>query len=256
MSFCVSTMDVHVVSLHQSTDLSKIRSKLPGCTVRHHPAVDLRDADALQLYRDGMISLAAYQVVTHRAGRKWHWEFSTLGAVGLAQSWLQILRSHDSDRWLMICEDDVVFQESIQHLVKDAQALTSKFDIIAFGPLFTSGTRTYVDGTFFTADMFWGCHAVLIHPQSVEMLISILSMPLEMQIDCLFSVKSQTGEIRVLLCDHGAQQRVHASSIQTQCPLCSISGITGCFNYTIATLVTAVIAMCLFLMSAALHISI
>ena len=220
-----NSIEVRVISLTEPTDALTSLSVMFS-NVAAAATVDLREAKADQLLRKGWISLSAWETM-RRGHRRWHREFTRPGAVGLVRSVVDILgRRRDDGVWTLICEEDVVPAASLPDAVERLVAAYEqcRFDVAILGGWLPSDVAASCVPGFarLTAENFFGTHAWLVPPQSHAKLHKLLDVPMESQLDAHLSQLAISGQI-TLVAEHGmrsATQRPHASTIQSDCPLC------------------------------------
>ena len=190
-------------------------------------AIDLRRTPVSLLVKSGLVSLGAAKSLL--AGRKWHHELSSRGAVGIAQA-NRIAMEDDPTVPLLLCEEDLVIhnQEFFRRDVRLAQS--SDFDLVVFGFLPQGSVKRlldFPDGWVEIGGMFHLLHAVYVSPRGRKVIGKYLrSHPLEMQIDSRYGSMAEQGLIRVAGTLNGSVgQKVHRSSIQEitgTCLLCIV----------------------------------
>ena len=218
-------IDVSVISLDRKRDLSELRRLFPESNVSLQQGVDLRKVDVDVLLTSGIIGHVGRKNL--KKGRKWHHELNSKGGVGLAQAnRLALLK--DVSRPLFLLEDDYRIQDS-QKMFHEMNLMLSgyvEYDMAVFGA-FTIGERgvwereaSLPSGWYIlNPDVnFYGLHAVLYSPSAREKIGHLLSSPIDMQIDSLFSSYGQSHpdfRILVQLDNPSVVQKIHVSSIQT-----------------------------------------
>lgn len=216
--------------------ISNFHSFFPNVDATIQNAVDLRKIPEDKLFENNLISMHAYLTMTE--GRKWDREVNSKGAVGLAQAnRIALLDSNNSDKSILLCEDDCMISNPHQFVNEINQLLnnTSLFDVAVFGVRLIKESESQIDPVPFMPDgwyylgtnsHFWFTHCVLYTPKGRKIVGEYLKYEkLEMQIDSLYSYMNKLKSIRVIVqvSNISAKQKSHASSIQTDyCPICEM----------------------------------
>lgn len=226
---------IKVISFSKQLSLlSVFNSLFPGVDTSIQEAVDFREISEDKLFKNNLISMSAYLSMT--GGRKWDREVNSIGAVGLAQAnRIALLSSNDSDKSVLLCEDDCIISKPEQFVYEINQLLnnTSLFDLAVFGIELLEETESHLDPVPFmpagwyyldTNSHFWMTHCVLYTPEGRRKVGEYLkNEKLEMQIDGLYSYMNKLGIIKVIVqvTNRSAVQKAHVSSVQTDnCPIC------------------------------------
>jgi hypothetical protein len=191
--------------------------------------------------------------MTLKGGRKWHFELSSAGGVGLAQS--NRLALDESDRPLLLLEDDFKMHDCVRFTQECKTLLThlDAFDVACFGVSFRgraddlSAAEFMSDAWQFATGQFFFTHCVMYSPRGRSIVRRwLLENPLDMQIDGLLGSLAQMGRIKLLLQTRRAsvKQHLHVSQIQHgTCVLCDVDP-----KITLCSLIKA----CIIVVSAAL----
>lgn len=231
-------IDVAVISMDEQRELGELESMFPHSSVRVQRGVDFRDTDVLNLYRSGMIGTSAYKTI--QEGRKWHWEIGSKGAVGLAHA--NRLALGAGTRPLLLLEDDytIIDHSKFVREIENLHANMDQIDIAVFGAIIYHGSVNDLKSVSFTptgwyhlhGNMFWNLHCVFYSPSGREKVKRLLSRErLEMQMDSLYSIWSETDDLKIILQlgPSTSTQRKHTSSIQTsECALCDVTPQSHC----------------------------
>lgn len=226
-------MDVRVISLREDFDLSSLRALFPRSDVAVQPAVDLRDVDARDMYRADLIGESTLTTLT--SGRKWHWEFSGKGGVGLAHANRLALESGRNA--LLLLEEDfrVGDDDRFRREVALLRAHADEFDLAVFGVKFLGDRRQLRPVAFMppgwyqlVRDKFWYTHCALYTPRGRETIAKLLrERRLEMQIDSLYATWAEMRLVTVLVQvdDATVTQRAAATSTVQEdvCVLCDLT---------------------------------
>lgn len=227
-------MEVLVISLKSSIS-PHILKVFPEAKL--HPAVDARQMDPVQLQQDGVLSAtAAFNLAR---GRKYHYEISGLGAVGLYLSVREALK-RTPDTALLLIEEDCLPSQRLPDVCRALLRRASEFDVAVHGPLRVDDhSPSSVHPEFGRLKgFFWCTHAVLYTPHGRAATLRGIEGEVDMQIDGKLSVLNEyfpvvgTPPLRVMVQIKGemlASQRRHSSTIQTQrhCIVCNISPSQG-----------------------------
>ena len=248
-----SRLEVKVISMNAHTKaLDRTRKLFPQVTLQE--GVDLRDVDASILLDKNLISFSAFESL--QGGRKWHRELSSKGAVGVAQA--NRLALYGSDDPLLLLEEDCVLEDQILQEVETLLQHEDTFDIAVFGAILTDGrvdktTRpvTFMPhaGWFYhsTSMRFILLHCVLYSSRGRKNASRLLAMPIEMQLDHMYSLHAATGKLEILLqlSNASASQELHLSTIQDNCRLCDMHVSKTVFNqqYVVVTLIILSLAV-------------
>lgn len=223
-------VEVRIISLGGGYE-SQFRSN--GFTnVERVAAVDYRSESPISLYRQGKITINAMDT-WNGGSRKWSREFVGGGAVGLQQSMIKVLtRDRDENVWTLMCEEDCIPQHNLHTVVtKLIQSYAScPFDLVSIGPHVFASTPSCISGFGYPTRVFFGCHCMLIPPSAHTLISEKLSRPQEVQVDSYIAQLSIVGELKVLVqtSTPSASQAHTPTTIQTACPLCSVSASHGC----------------------------
>jgi hypothetical protein len=216
-------IDVLVISLHKHP-LENLKKLFPRSRVDLQTAVDLRNVDVSDLYETGLIGQAGYDTIT--SGRKRHSELNSKGGVGLAHA-NRLALAKDPQRPLLLLEDDYDIKNRTRFL-KQMQILyehMDRFDLATFGARKIKGVvGKKVDvmpkGWYHlaTGSRFINLHAVVYSVSGRQKVAQWLARePLDMQIDSLYSLWTETRGLRILANFKArvVTQKSHKSTIQT-----------------------------------------
>lgn len=185
---------------------------------RHFDAVDLRGVSASQLLQEKKITTNAYETIQN--GRKYHHEIDTGGAVGLHRSFYEVLRQN-TNADILVCEDDCVPNKLIVDMLTAFRGQQHLFDMIVFGPLRYAPTHKS-PSPFRNFDVlksyYWGNHCIYFSTHGRSKLARLLSAPVDVHLDALFSRLAMYSDVRALIQSGGvplAVQGAHVTTIQT-----------------------------------------
>lgn len=224
-------LDVRVITLNDAFDVMPLKTLLPGADVRVQPAVDFRRVPPMALAKAQVVAPSGF--ATLQGGRKWHFELNSAAGVGLVQSVRVALE--ESDRPLLLLEDDFVIADQVRWVRECKTLLThlDAFDVASFGATFL-GSRSGLSPARFMGDDAWNfaqghftfTHCVMYSPRGRGIVRRRLrDQPLDMQLDGLLGQLAEMDVLTVLLQLRraSATQRIHLSHIQTDaCALCHI----------------------------------
>lgn len=224
--------DVYVISLGNTVPPA-IARVFPEA--RLFSGIDLRNADPLELLRDGVITESAYESISR--GRKYHHEFSGVGGVGLYVGVRKLLNAGNGP--VLVMEEDCMPSPDAPAAARGMLKRAESFDMAVLGPLLVESAlpaKQDVHPNFgWLSGYFWGMHAVLYTSQGRRLVRDTLAGPCDLQIDGKLSRASVymglqpdicLPVIRTLVQTSGpplAQQLTHQSTIQTKdCPACDV----------------------------------
>ena len=228
-------VEVRIISMNPNpTSLQMMRNLFDDVAVTR--AVDLRSRTAQQLFNDNLITSTAATTMLF-GKRKWHREFTAGGAVGLVESMKLVLRRHRSTSraWTLICEEDCRPAPNLRTVVERLMHGYQKgcrFDAAMIGSSFAKSSPSCIDGFHKITGYFLGMHCFLVSPDAHVKLSNILSVPLNVQVDSLFSEMILLNRLYVIgqVGERSAKQSRHQSTIQQahDCPLCNVNPSHGC----------------------------
>lgn len=223
-------IEVRIISLGTGND--QMFRQIGFTNVERVPAVDYRKESPLNLYQQGKITINAMDTWSG-GSRKWSREFVGGGAVGLQQSMIKVLsRDREDEVWTLMCEEDCVPKHNL-HTVVSKLILSYEscpFDVAIIGPFVFDSKPSCITGFGYPKKVFFGTHCLLVAPEAHSLLIDKLSRPQEVQVDSYIAQLALVGELKVLVqtSKPSAAQSFTPSTIQTSCPLCSVSAAGGC----------------------------
>lgn len=223
-------IEVRIISLRSGND--NMFRNIGFTNVERVPAVDYRNESALNLYQQGKITINALDTWSG-GSRKWSREFVGGGAVGLQQSMIKVLsRDREDEVWTLMCEEDCVPKHNLHTVVsKLIQSYEScPFDVAIIGPFVFDSKPSCITGFGYPKKVFFGTHCLLVAPEAHSLLVDKLSKPQEVQVDSYIAQLALVGELKVLVqtSKPSAVQAWTPTTIQTSCPLCSVSAAGGC----------------------------
>lgn len=223
-------IEVRIISLGTGND--QMFRKIGFTNVERVPAVDYRKESPSNLYQHGKITINALDT-WNGGSRKWSREFVGGGAVGLQQSMIKVLsRDREDEVWTLMCEEDCIPKHNLYTVIsKLVQSHEScPFDLVSIGPFVFASEPSCITGFGYPKKVFFGCHCVLVPPSSHGVLVDKLSRPQEVQVDSYIAQLALVGELKVLVqtSKPSATQAFTPTTIQTSCPLCSVSAADGC----------------------------
>lgn len=223
-------LDVRVISLDSNYCTQELRALFPHAAVSVQVGVDLRKSSPVALYHAGIVGPSA--LTTIMMGRKWHWELSSKGGVGLAHAnRLALSKGHEP---LLLLEEDYNIRNLSQFVDEVAllHAHQEEFDMAIFGATYHGRIADLTAVTFMPPgwyymdrDTFWCTHCVLYSANGRVRTLGHLLGPIDMQIDGLYSLLAQTSMLRVIVQakHHTVTQKSHPSEIQDdRCILCDM----------------------------------
>jgi hypothetical protein len=234
-------MHTVVISLGDGRE-AKARAELAVAGhVSVQPAVDLRAADPQRLYDEGLITVGALLSITQ--GRRAHHEIPSTGAVGYWQSQLAILRRWRG-RWLMICDEDVLFLPGHLAAVRALQEAHGRscgagFDFASFGVGRLEGRDDAPADTSLTglppgwrapSVNHYGSHCVLWSPEGTRRVLALLGGRQDIQFDLFIYAMHAMGYLDGAVQEERVSTAVqlrHASTIQGDCALCHVPPARG-----------------------------
>lgn len=225
-------LDVIVITFNDDKDLSQLRTLLPGAHVSTQRAVDVRGVDINTLESAKIVSASG--VTTLQRGRKWHHELNSRGTIGVAHA--NRLAMERGDRALLLLEDDYKISNAVKFVdeVRRLMQYPQEFEMAVFGAMMLDklDRKTPVDfmprGWFVREGTarFIRLHCVFYTPTGRrQMRRWLFETQLDMQLDALYGVWSQTRGVRVLLQTQrfSVDQKWHVSTIQNDvCVMCDI----------------------------------
>tara|TARA_Y100001934_G_C12318163_1_gene758667 strand:- start:837 stop:1658 length:822 start_codon:yes stop_codon:yes gene_type:complete len=218
-------VEVKIISLSSHNRKHKVQEVFPKASF--YKAVDLRTKTPENLLETKIITPSGFESL--KAGRKYHHELGSAGAVGLALSFWNILKEKNGP--ILICEDDCIPSRLLPDVVDNLLEVSSQFDLVIFGPVMYENknlAREFSVKNFeFLNDYFWGTHACLFTEQGRKKLTKYMEPPVDIQIDSLFSRLALYSDLKVLIQVSGvplASQQSHTSTVQSQepCFLCNL----------------------------------
>ena len=225
----MATTDVRVISLQPNPPLLARVKRDFGDHAKLAPAVDTRRVSANSLVKSGLISLNAAEAL--EAGRKWHKELPSAGAVGLYHTNRLIM--HEGKGAVLILEDDCSYD--LARLKRELQrllALGDSVDVAVFGARRVHDTETTpsdMGGGWvrFVKGGFWYAHCVFYSAAGRRKMRKYLRLQQEAQYDYYIAMLGSRGMLRVHLNhDYGiAWQSGRTTTLQTDvCLLCYLPG--------------------------------
>ena len=196
-------------------------------------AIDLRSKSADELVLNGDLSLNGYLTVKY--GRKWHWELSSSGGVGIIKSTIKALNQSESS--LLLLEEDCTILPNAEHQFKIDIELLQKnednFDIAVFSGKCYDETTKHVEfmsnGWYYLTGCYMYNHCVYYSKNGRKKILNVLQNTIPCtQIDGLYGILNDLGTVRVIVKKYGhipIYQNKHSSTIQNDlCLLCFIPG--------------------------------
>ena len=249
---------VYIISLKGTStyDFSKHFSN-----VNYFQAVDARKNTPRYYYNKGIISQRV--LMDLEDGRKHHYGFSGIGAIGLFLSYKKLVEKLIEDgvnENVLICEEDCLIK-NIKAFERKVNLLKNKdFDCAAMGSYKFENfmlknsllNKQYEDSNSIIINYiippelnndfehynkyFILLHSVIWSPKGLKKVVKHLNNTIELQLDALLSFLSYNGNINVLLEKHSTtKQAEHFSTLGNdgECKLCNTDALDGKYNKTI-----------------------
>ena len=223
-------LEVKVITLKSTPPpiVETLRSVL-GADVAVVPGMDVRSADADNLVRAGILGNAGYASL--RRGRKQHHELPGKGGIGCYLAHMRAIETTDVHRSLLVVEDDCVIKDT-RLFLEDLERLLQQqdeFDVAVYGALRDGGAGGAggADGagggprwSRLAKDESFILMQCVLYTPAARVLLPTLAYPVDMQIDAMWSILQQRGQLRILASCDNVVQAWHVSSIQEAIGTC------------------------------------
>ena len=190
--------DVYVVSLESSISRA-ITDEFPGARLQE--AIDLRDSDPQQMYRQGLVTRTGAQDMLE--GKRRHRDLSP-GAVGLHWSVHAALARGDGA--ILLLEDDCLPYKGIAADVEELMRYSERFDVAVFDPTALAVKPLPCEGLpgcGWLRSPFWSTLCVLYSATGRKKCLKAFAEPPSVQIDGLLSQLVLFDEILLLCVQRG-----------------------------------------------------
>jgi hypothetical protein len=248
---------VYIISLKETSsyDFRKHFSN-----VNYFKAVDARKNTPRYYYDKGIISQRV--LIDLERGRKEHWGFPSVGAIGLILSnkkLVEKLLAEGINENVLICEEDCLIK-NIKEFERKVNLLKNKdFDCVVFGAggfkkiikkteldKQYNESNSIITGYIIPSELnndfqhykeyFMFTHSLIWSPKGLKKVIKYLNDTIELQLDGLFAFLSEKDHINLLVENKAiTEQAEHFSTLgnDVECKLCNTNALDGKYNKTI-----------------------
>ena len=216
-------LDTPVYIISVNNDIS-FNFKEYFSNVNIYPAIDTRNTSAIKLFNNELITWRAYNDLLN--GRKDHFGFAGIGAIGLYLTYRKILRDNKyQNKNILICEQDCIINDVPEFLRKIKNLNNnSNFDCAVFGANYHSNGNTTKDFIYYK-NSFVFTQSILWSPLGIQNILNYINDKIEIQLDSFFSQLTISGKLNLLMeTNKTTSQELHESLLQndSDCKLCDI----------------------------------
>lgn len=216
-------LDIPIYVISVNNDISFNFQKYFS-NVNIYSAIDTRNTTPTKLLNNNIITWRAYNDLVN--GRKDHFGFSGIGAIGLYLTYRKILMENKyQNKNILICEQDCLINDIPEFLRKIKNLNNnSNFDCAVFGANYHSNGNTTKDFIYYK-NSFVFTHSILWSPLGIQQILNYINDKIEIQLDSFLSQLTINGKLNLLMeTNKTTSQELHESLLQndSDCKLCDI----------------------------------
>ena len=189
-----------------------------------YPAIDTRNTSAIKLLNNEVITWRAYNDLIN--GRKDHFGFSGIGAIGLYLTYRKILSEIKyTNKNVLICEQDCLIS-NLSEFIRKIKSLKNNynFDCAVFGANHHSNENN--KDFIYYKKSFVLTHSILWSPLGIQSILNYINDKIEIQLDSFLSQLIIHSKLNLLMeTNKTTSQENHISLLENDidCKLCDVS---------------------------------
>ena len=189
-----------------------------------YPAIDTRNTSPIKLLNNEVITWRAYNDLIN--GRKDHFGFSGIGAIGLYLTYRKILSEIKyTNKNVLICEQDCLIS-NLSEFIRKIKSLENNynFDCAVFGANHHSNENN--KDFIYYKNSFVLTHSILWSPLGIQSILNYINDKIEIQLDSFLSQLIIHSKLNLLMeTNKTTSQENHISLLENDidCKLCDIS---------------------------------
>ena len=250
---------VYIISLNNTSifDFSRYFTN-----INYIKAIDIRNNLPIDYLKDNIISWRVYNDIVN--GRKDHFAFPGMGAIGLYLSYRKIINKLNKlnlKNNVLICEQDCLIN-NISQFSRKVNLLNNnkdKFDCAIFGPMYKNIDKIDIFDSISTLSNdfdkcfnFIFCHSIIWSPNGIKRVQNDINKIIDVQLDAFLSNMCLYDNLNVLLeKTKTTKQSIHMSTLNNHkiCKLCNISAKWNCIILLIVVIVVITVILLITLTS-------